>query len=152
MTEEKNLEEKPTSPYDLWPDEAVQPEPVVTSPFITPTADPFSPPTGSEPQTPFETPFIPLAYTPEPVEETVRRSGLAWSAGIAFFGSVAFMLFLGWLADLLFGSSPWGIVVGIIFGAAIGFMQFFRISSQIFNNKKDLPQQRPLLSRTDDDK
>jgi F0F1-type ATP synthase assembly protein I len=45
------------------------------------------------------------------------------------------MLILGWFADLLLGSSPWGIVGGIILGAAIGFLQFFRITSQIFKNK-----------------
>ena len=69
---------------------------------------------------------------PESMAETVRRSGLAWSAGIAFFGAVVFMLILGWGADLLLGSSPWGIVGGIIIGSVIGFVQFFRITSQIF--------------------
>ena len=68
-------------------------------------------------------------------EETIRGSGLAWSAGIAFFGSIVFTMIIGWFADLLFGSKPWGIVGGIILGAIIGFIQFFRISSQIF--KKD---------------
>jgi len=42
------------------------------------------------------------------------------------------MLVIGWGADLLFASSPWGIVVGIALGALIGFFQFFRITSQIF--------------------
>lgn len=151
MTEEKIAQDKQTSPYDLWPDEVVQPEPEVASPYVNTPIDPFNPPSSEVVETPFEAPFIPVAYTPERVEETVRKSGLAWSAGIVFFGSVAFMLFLGWLADLLFGSSPWGIVIGIVLGAVIGFMQFFRISSQIFNSKKDLPQQNPLLSRRDDD-
>jgi hypothetical protein len=79
------------------------------------------------PYTAFESPA-----EPESMAETVRRSGLAWSAGIAFFGAVAFMLILGWGADLLLGSSPWGIVGGIIIGSVIGFVQFFRITSQIF--------------------
>lgn len=65
-------------------------------------------------------------------EESLRTSGLAYSAGIALFASVAFMLIIGWGADLLFGSSPWGIVVGILIGALIGFIQFFRITGQIF--------------------
>ncbi len=150
MTEEKIAQEKQTSPYDLWPDEIVQPEPVAASPFLSPSNDPFSPPANESFETPFEAPFVPVAYTPEPVEQTVRNSGLAWSAGVVFFGSVAFMLFIGWLADLILGSAPWGIVVGIVLGAVIGFMQFFRISSQIFNSKKDLPQENPLLSRRDD--
>ena len=71
-------------------------------------------------------------YKPESPGETIRQSGLAYSAAIVLFVSVVFMLVIGWLADLLLGSSPWGIVGGIIIGAIIGFVQFFRITSQIF--------------------
>ena len=77
-------------------------------------------------------PFVLSDAPPESFAETARKSGLAWSAGIAFFASVVFMLVIGWLADLLLGSSPWGIVGGIILGSLIGFVQFFRITSQIF--------------------
>jgi F0F1-type ATP synthase assembly protein I len=69
---------------------------------------------------------------PETMAETVRRTGLAWSAGIAFFAAVVFMIVLGWGADVLLGTSPWGIVGGIVLGSVIGFIQFFRITSQIF--------------------
>lgn len=100
---------------------------------------------------PFEPPFVPVAYIPETKDETVRQSGLAWSAGIIFFSSVAFMLFLGWIADLLLGSSPWGIVGGVILGSIIGFIQFFRITSQIFNSKKAESAMRPLMPRDDDE-
>lgn len=108
---------------DAWPDEQSRPEPD----------------------------FVPVAYIPPSEEESVRRAGLAYSAGISFFGSVVFMLFLGWGADLLFGSSPWGLVGGIVLGAIIGFVQFFRITSRIFATKTDLPAVRPLLSRDEDD-
>ena len=90
-------------------------------------------------------PAAPISYQPQSTEETTRQSGLAWSAGIVFFSSIAFMLFLGWLADLLLGSSPWGIVVGIVLGSIIGFVQFFRLSSQIFNAKKRNSELRPLV-------
>lgn len=72
---------------------------------------------------------------PEPIAETSRRSGLAMSAAIALFGSVVFMLIIGWFADLLLGTSPWGKVGGIVVGSLIGFFQFFRMTSQIFKNK-----------------
>ena len=69
---------------------------------------------------------------PQSAGETIRQSGMAYSAAIVLFGSVVFMMILGWFADLLLGSSPWGIVGGIILGSIIGFIQFFRITSQIF--------------------
>ena len=81
-----------------------------------------------------EEPFVLSNYSPPTQGEVVRQSGLAWSAGIAFFGAIVFMLFLGWIADLLLGISPWGIVGGIVLGSIIGFLQFFRITSQIFKN------------------
>lgn len=131
MSEKEPEEKKIQSPYDLWPDDPTPFEPAAKDPF--------------------DVPFVPIAYTPETTDESVRKSGLAWSAGIVFFGSVAFMMFLGWLADLLFGSSPWGLVSGIVLGSIIGFLQFFRITSQIFSNKKPDPEHRPLLSRHDDE-
>ena len=86
------------------------------------------------------------AYTPDTTEETARKSGLAFSAGIAFFGSIVFMLLLGWFADLLLGSSPWGIVAGIVLGSIIGFVQFFRITSQIFGKSGSDTPKRSFLS------
>lgn len=124
MTEKQFPENEQKDGQDAWPSEA---------------------PTTSEP-------FIPAAYAPENVEENVRRSGLAWSAGIVFFSSIAFMLFLGWIADLVFGISPWGLVGGIVLGSVIGFVQFFRITSQIFGSSKSKPSIRPLLSDDEDDK
>ncbi|CAN5348915.1 hypothetical protein BH20ACI1_BH20ACI1_29140 [soil metagenome] len=72
---------------------------------------------------------------PESTAETARKSGLAMSAAIALFGSVVFLLIIGWFADLLLGTSPWGIVGGIVLGSIIGFFQFFRTTSQILKNK-----------------
>ena len=95
--------------------------------------------------------FAPLQFTSASAEETVRRSGLAWSAGIVFFSAIAFMLFLGWGADLLLGSSPWGLVGGIVIGSIIGFAQFFRLTSQIFPTKTG-PAERPLMPHDEDDK
>ncbi len=76
------------------------------------------------------------AAEPESIAETARKSGLAYGAAITLFGSIVFMLILGWFADLLLGTQPWGIVGGIVLGAAVGFFQFFKITSQIFKNKE----------------
>lgn len=71
-------------------------------------------------------------FEPETQAETIRKSGLAYSAAIILFASIIFTMILGWFADLLLGSSPWGVVGGIILGGIIGFIQFFRIASSIF--------------------
>ena len=97
---------------------------------------------------PEQKPIVVSAPT-ESTGETMRKTGLAWSAAIVFFGSVVFMLILGWFADLLFGSSPWGIVVGIVFGSIIGFMQFFRITSRIINPSNTNLQNTPLKLNED---
>ena len=100
-----------------------------------------------------EGPFIlqSMNYSPDSVDETARKTGLAWSAGIVFFSAIAFMLFLGWIADLLLGSSPWGLVGGIVLGSVIGFIQFFRISSQIFDNSAPKSGPQSLFDESDDD-
>jgi F0F1-type ATP synthase assembly protein I len=67
------------------------------------------------------------------------------------FGSVAFMLLLGWGADLILGTSPWGLVAGIILGSLIGFVQFFRTSSKLFPGREPVTEVKPLISPPDDD-
>src|SRR5688500_11129297 len=75
--------------------------------------------------------FVITRAEPESMDETVRQTGLAWSAGIAFFAAVVFMLVLGWGADVLLGSSPWGIVGGMVIGSIIGFVQLFLVTSSL---------------------
>lgn len=79
----------------------------------------------------------PFPYTPPTAAESSRMSGLAFTAGIAFVSSVVFMLMLGWLFDTFIGTAPWGIVGGIVLGSIIGFIQFFRLNSQILNSTKN---------------
>ena|ERR1700755_209639 len=78
-----------------------------------------------------DAPVETLSYTPESTEESTRKSGLAYSAGVVLFGSVAVMLLIGWALDRYLGTSPGFLVGGIFVGAGIGFYQFFRITSQI---------------------
>jgi len=91
-------------------------------------------------------PVILSSYSPPSEGETIRSSGLAYSAGIALFVAVVIMGFVGWIADQLLGSSPWGIVGGIVLGSIIGFLQLFRISSQIFQKDSSAPSEHPLMS------
>ena len=75
-------------------------------------------------------------FVPDSKFETMRKTGLAWSGAIILFGSVVFMMVIGWFVDLLLGSKPWGLVGGIVLGSLIGFIQFFRTTTQIFKPAK----------------
>ena len=103
--------------------------------------------------TPNEEPFIVQNshFVPDSPDETIRKSGLAWSAGIVFFGSIVFMMFLGWGADLFLGSAPWGLVGGIVLGSILGFVQFFRLSSRIFGDSPTKSSPRSLFDEDNDD-
>ncbi len=143
------------------PEPEVMPPPVVAQPqrhfdpyaeepydgYETVVSEPWAPPETSQ----SETEFVPPPYEPESTAETARRSGMAWSLGIMFFCSVAFMMLLGWGADLVLGTAPWGLVVGIVFGSFIGFIQFFRLSSQLFKASNKTNEVKPLLLRPDED-
>ncbi len=127
-------------------------QPSGASPSDEPLPSPpaFLPPTEPVVEPPPEKPRIVRAeYTPPTADESVRMSGLAWSAGIMLFGSIVFMLILGWFADLLFGSSPWGIVIGMVIGAIIGFVQIFRINAEILRTPKTQPSMNILSQPTD---
>jgi F0F1-type ATP synthase assembly protein I len=80
-------------------------------------------------------PMFQTDFKPESLATTARKSGLAYAAGITLFASIVFSMGLGWFADLLLGTSPWGMVGGIVLGSIIGFVQFFRITSQILKDK-----------------
>jgi F0F1-type ATP synthase assembly protein I len=69
--------------------------------------------------------------TPEGEEqETTRKSGMAYAAGLAIFFSVLSFMGVGWLLDRWLGTS-WLMLAGIVLGAVAGFYEFIRIISQI---------------------
>ncbi len=63
--------------------------------------------------------------------ETNRKSGLAYGAALTLFVSVMVFLGIGYAVDLWLKSTPWGVVVGVVFGSAVGFYQFIKIANQI---------------------
>ena len=163
--DEKAAEDEGAYPLAQPPDaSAHSPEPPTPQPEPWPNNQNYEPAAPPEPQQDYwvgypgdhleqptaEQPGVWSEYKSESAEETARKGGLAWSAGIVFFSSVAFMLFLGWIADWLFGSSPWGLVGGIVLGSVLGFIQFFRISQRIFNPKSSESEMRPLMPRDDE--
>jgi ATP synthase protein I len=71
-------------------------------------------------------------FKPESEGETTRKSGLAYAAAFTLFSTVAVLLGAGYLLDRWLGSSPWGIIGGIVLGSIVGFYQFVRITSKIY--------------------
>jgi F0F1-type ATP synthase assembly protein I len=63
-------------------------------------------------------------------QETTRRSGIAYAAGLTIFFAVLSFMGIGWVLDRWLGTS-WLMVAGIILGAVVGFYEFIRIISQL---------------------
>ena len=63
-------------------------------------------------------------------QETTRRSGVAYAAGLSIFFAVLSCMGAGWALDRWLGTS-WIMVAGIVLGAVVGFYQFIRIISQL---------------------
>ncbi|HJQ34192.1 MAG TPA: AtpZ/AtpI family protein [Pyrinomonadaceae bacterium] len=63
-------------------------------------------------------------------QETTRRSGVAYAAGLSIFFAVLSFMGVGWALDRWLGTS-WLMVAGIVLGAVVGFYQFIRIISQL---------------------
>jgi ATP synthase protein I len=58
---------------------------------------------------------------------------LAYAAALTLFASVVVLLGAGYAVDRWLDSAPWGIVVGIVIGTAVGLYQFVKISNRINN-------------------
>ena len=63
-------------------------------------------------------------------QETTRRSGVAYAAGLTIFFSVASFMGVGWALDRWLGTS-WIMIAGIVPGSVVGFYEFIRIISQL---------------------
>ena len=63
-------------------------------------------------------------------QETTRKSGVAYAAGLTIFFSVLSFMGIGWLLDRWL-ETGWLMVAGIILGSVVGFYEFIRIISKI---------------------
>ncbi len=69
-----------------------------------------------------------MAETPD--QETNRKSGLAYAAGINLFASVIALSGIGWLFDRWFATKPWFLAAGVVLGSIVGLYQFIRLSAK----------------------
>lgn len=60
-----------------------------------------------------------------------RRSAVMYSAALSIFFSVLAGFGIGWALDKWLGTTPWGVVGGIVLGSVLGFYQFIRLTSKL---------------------
>ena len=65
-------------------------------------------------------------------QEENRKAGFAYAAGITLFGVVVAFCAVGWMVDKWFGIAPWGLIIGIVLGSALGLFEFVRLSSKTY--------------------
>ncbi len=63
-------------------------------------------------------------------QETTRKSGIAYAAGLTIFFSVLAFMGVGWALDRWLGTS-WIMIAGIVVGSIIGFYEFISIITKI---------------------
>jgi ATP synthase protein I len=61
-----------------------------------------------------------------------RKASFAYAAGIALFASVVTFCAGGWLLDRWLNIAPWGLIIGIVLGSALGLYEFVRLSSKTY--------------------
>lgn len=54
-------------------------------------------------------------------QENVQRAGPAATASYTLIGGILLLGGLGYVADLRWGTSPWGLLTGLFLGMAAGF-------------------------------
>jgi ATP synthase protein I len=69
---------------------------------------------------------------PDSKQDSNRKSGYAYAAGITLFATVAAFCGLGWMLDKWLGTQPWCLIGGIVLGSVAGLYQFVRLSSKTY--------------------
>ena len=59
-------------------------------------------------------------------QKVVNQAGPAASASYTLVASLLIFIFIGYSIDNSFDSSPLGVIIGLIFGLAVGFYQLFK--------------------------
>ena len=65
----------------------------------------------------------PLERSLEAFQETVRKSGPAAMGSYTLIGAIILLGGIGYAVDSWRGSSPWGLVIGLVLGLIVGFYE-----------------------------
>lgn len=76
--------------------------------------------------------------------------GMAWRLSTELLASVLVGLLLGWGIDQLFGTKPFGLLIGLGFGIAAGFMSVFRTADAMDAKTAHLPKGDPVSELEDE--
>lgn len=77
--------------------------------------------------------------------------GMAWRLSTELLASVMVGMFLGWGIDTLFGTRPWGLLVGLGFGIAAGFVSVFRTAEAMDEKTAHIPKGEAMPESEMDD-
>ena len=61
------------------------------------------------------------------LQENLRRSGPAVTAGYVLMGAIALLGGIGYGVDVWSGTSPWFLVTGLFLGIVVGFVELAKI-------------------------
>jgi len=64
-----------------------------------------------------------FARSVQAFQENVSRAGPAAVASYTLIGAILVLGGLGYAADIWLGSSPWGLLVGLVTGMVVGFYE-----------------------------
>ena len=76
--------------------------------------------------------------------------GMAWRLSTELLASVLVGMFLGWGIDTIFGTRPIGLLIGLGFGVAAGFMSVFRTAAAMDAKSAHIPKGNDMPDRDDD--
>jgi F0F1-type ATP synthase assembly protein I len=61
------------------------------------------------------------------LQENLRRSGPAVTAGYVMMGAIGLLGGIGYGVDVWLGTSPWFLVTGLFLGIVVGFVELAKI-------------------------
>jgi ATP synthase protein I len=60
------------------------------------------------------------------VQDAVTKAGPAAAASYGLIGAILFLGGLGYGIDAWLGTSPWGVLIGLLLGVAVGFYELIK--------------------------
>ena len=66
-------------------------------------------------------PGLDIGKSFESFQKVIKQSGPAAAASYGLIASILLFTFIGWYIDLSTDSSPWGVIIGLLFGLMTGF-------------------------------